>query len=60
MRRAYFMTGLLWTSLALAACHKEPDFDARYDEAQSRIKATAADLDKDMSGEGDAEPAPTR
>lgn len=58
MRRSIFILYFLGALLALSACHKEPDFDARYDEAQDRIKATAADLDKDIKApDGEDDPS---
>lgn len=36
--------------LALAACHREPDFDERYDAASAKISQAAADIDAQIAG----------
>lgn len=46
---------LLLAQLALSACHKEPDFDARYDETQNKIEARAAEMDKDLKAPNDVD-----
>ncbi len=33
---------------ALSACNDEPDFDERYSQAASEIRATADDIDKEL------------
>jgi hypothetical protein len=43
------MRGAALIALALlAGCHK-PSFDERYAEAEKRIRATAASIDKDLA-----------
>lgn len=36
---------------ALAACKKEPDFDARYDAAAANIQERAAAIDAEMANQ---------
>lgn len=35
---------------ALAGCHREPDFDERYDNANDKIRNTAVQIDAQISG----------
>ena len=35
--------------LLLAACHREPDFDERYDKAAAEIEARAKAMDADVA-----------
>ena len=46
MRRLGLLIGPL---LLLAACDKEPDFDARYDKAAKEIEARAKVMDTDIA-----------
>lgn len=39
-------------SAALAACHKEPTFDERYDSARETIGQRAKEIDAQISGTG--------
>lgn len=43
--------GALIALLALAACKKEPDFDARYDAAATNIQERAAAIDGEMANQ---------
>ena len=40
---------LLFLPLLLAACHREPDFDERYDKAAKEIEARAKTMDADIA-----------
>ncbi len=58
MQRSLCIACLFLIPLPLCACHKEPDFDARFDEAQNKIDEKAADMDKDLKGPDAADSAP--
>ena len=40
---------LLLSMVLLAACHKEPDFEERYDKAAKEIEARAQAMDADIA-----------
>lgn len=57
----------------VTACHREPDFDERYEKAESEIRAKAESIDKDLeqrakqdgassatAGDQGAKPEPSR
>ena len=45
--------------LALAACHREPSFDDRYEKAEARIRDTSASIDAQLAnGTGETAPEP--
>ncbi len=57
-------------ALLLAGCHKEPDFNERFDKAQHELEASAKSIDRDIAASASAsdaasatqeavEPAPT-
>lgn len=54
MRRAILLLPLL----LLAACEKEPDFDARYDKTAKEIEARAKAMDADIAKAGASEDLP--
>ena len=51
-------TLLLLPLLLLAACEKEPDFDARYDKTAKEIEARAKAMDADIAKSDQAEGLP--
>lgn len=48
---------LLAAAVALSGCKREPDFEERYEAANSRIVKTARDIDAQVSGTPPSEDA---
>ena len=44
-------------ALLLAGCHKEPDFNARFDKAQHELEASAKAIDRDIAASASASDA---
>lgn len=52
--------GIIIIALLLAACGKEPDFDQRYAEAERRIEARAAAMERDLAAQDRPAEAPDK
>ncbi|WP_177198411.1 hypothetical protein [Novosphingobium sp. CF614] len=39
-------------ALSIAACKREPDFDERYDAANTKVRQTAQEIDARIAGTG--------